>query len=325
MTESRGEKRYRRLFETAQDGIFILDYADGRILDANPFILRLLGYTRRDLLGKRLWEIGLIRDREAAQRTWSKLKSAGHLRYDDLDLVAHDGSRLEVEFVSNAYHVDGEQVIQCNIRDISDRKIIERRLKAVEQAASQSLQGAIGALVRMIESRDGYTAGHMERTSALSAGIARRLGAPDDAVETVRIAALLHDIGKNGLPMELLVQTTPLTPPQLRLLEEHVAIALRVLQDIPFPWPVLETIAQHHERLDGSGYPRGLTDTAISRSARILAVADTIEAMTHARPYRGARSIAEVEACLTDGRGKLFDAAVVDAGLALLHEAPRPA
>jgi len=146
---------------------------------------------------------------------------------------------------------------------------------------------------------------------------------PDDAVETVRIAGLLHDIGKNGLPMELLVQPTPLTPPQRRLLQGHVAISLRVLQDISFPWPVLETIAQHHERLDGSGYPQGLADGAIRQGARILAVADTIEAMSHARPYRSALPIAEVEACLAAGRGRLFDAAVVDAGLALLRETPR--
>lgn len=323
MTESRGEKRYRRLFETAQDGILILDFADGRIVDANPFILRLLGYDRRDLVGKRLWEIGLIRDREAAQRAMVELKRTGYIRYDDLDLQGQDGSRLEVEFVSNAYQVGGQRVIQCNIRDISDRKIIERRLKEIEGAAKRSLQGTIGALVRMIESRDGYTAGHMERVSELSARIARRLGLPDDAVEAVRIAGLLHDIGKNGLPMELLAQPTPLNPPQQRLLQEHVAISLRVLQDIVFPWPVLETIAQHHERLDGSGYPQGLAGDAVCRGARILAVADTIEAMSHARPYRSALPVAEVEACLAAGRGRLFDAAVVDAGLALLREAPR--
>lgn len=320
MAESRGDKRYRRLFETAQDGILILDFADGRIMDANPFILRLLGYARRELVGKRLWEIGLIRDREAAEHAMIALKRDGYLRYDDLDLQARDGSRLEVEFVSNAYQVDGQRVIQCNIRDISDRKIIERRLAEIEGAATRSLQATVKALVRMLEARDDYTAGHMERVSELSVRIAHRLGLTADAVEAVRVAALLHDIGKNALPLELLAQATPLTPPQRRQLQGHVAISLRVLQEIAFPWPVLETIAQHHERLDGSGYPQGLADGAIRQGARILAVADTIEAMMHARPYRPALPLTEVEAYLTAGRGRTFDAAVVDAGLAMLRE-----
>ena len=320
MSESRGDRRYRRLFETAQDGILILDFADGRIMDANPFILRLIGYTRHELVGKRLWEIGLIRDREAAQRAMVELKRSGYIRYDDLDLQARDGSRLEVEFVSNAYQVNGERVIQCNIRDISERKIIERRLKEIEGAASRSMHGTITALVRLIEARDGYTAGHMERVSELSVRIAHRLGLSADAVDAVRIAAQLHDIGKNGVPVELLMQIAPLTPPQRQLLQAHVAIGLKVLQEVVFPWPILEIIAQHHERLDGSGYPQGLSDGAIQQGARILAVADTIEAMAHPRPYRPALPVAAVEECLTAGRGLTFDAAVVDAGLALLHE-----
>lgn len=199
----------------------------------------------------------------------------------------------------------------------------ERRNRRPIDPASvreRSLHEVISALVHMLEARDTYTGGHMSRVADLAGRIARRMRMPAEVIEAVRIAGQLHDIGKNGLPNGLLTQREPLSPEQRRLIEEHVAIGVRVLRDIDFPWPVREAVAQHHERLDGSGYPRGLRDGAITREARILAVADTIEAMLHARPYRAAFGRKAVETALLDGRGKAFDASVVDAALAMLHD-----
>ncbi len=126
------ETRYRRLFETAQDGILILDANTGRITDVNPFLMKMLGYSRSEFLGKRLWEIGSFKDIAAARAAFSELQSSGYIRYEDLPLEASDGRRLNVEFVSNVYWVDQQRVIQCNIRDISARK-------QAEVALSQSL------------------------------------------------------------------------------------------------------------------------------------------------------------------------------------------
>jgi putative two-component system response regulator len=187
------------------------------------------------------------------------------------------------------------------------------------RAPAGGLERVVSALSALIEARDPYTAGHMRRVADLAGRIAQRLHAPSGMVETVVLAGRLHDIGKNSLPDTLLAQRSPLSPGQRRAIQEHVVIAERVLHGIGFPRAVVAAIAQHHERLDGSGYPRGLADGEIAAAARILAVADTVEAMSHARPYRAALERAAIEATLAAGRGKAFDASVVDAALAMLR------
>src|SRR5439155_1721747 len=122
--------RYRRLFETAQDGILLVDPHTGRVFDANPFLTDLLGYTRDELVGKELWEIGLFRDIESNKAAFRTLQEKGYIRYDDLPLSTKDGRHIEVEFVSNVYPVGSARVIQCNIRDVTDRKRAEDALRA---------------------------------------------------------------------------------------------------------------------------------------------------------------------------------------------------
>ncbi len=124
------EVRYRRLFETAQDGILILDAETGQITDVNPFLIDMLGYSKNELLGKRLWEIGPFKDTEAAKTAFSDLQNTGYVRYEDLPLETKDGRQVAVEFVSNVYPVNSKKVIQCNIRDISARRRDEKLLQA---------------------------------------------------------------------------------------------------------------------------------------------------------------------------------------------------
>ena len=126
------ENRYRRLFETAKDGILVLDADSLKIIDANPFMTELLGYTHDEFLGKELWEIGLFRDKQASQATYQELQAKGYIRYDHLPLETKHGEKAEVEFVSNIYQVDGKAVAQCNIRDISERSLLERQIERAD-------------------------------------------------------------------------------------------------------------------------------------------------------------------------------------------------
>jgi len=123
------ETRYRRLFEAAQDGILILAADTGKIIDINPFLLNLLGYAHADLVGKALWEIGPVKNIEASRLAFAELQSQAYIRYEDLPLETYDGRRIDVEFVSNSYLVDDQNVIQCNIRDITARKYAEAQLQ----------------------------------------------------------------------------------------------------------------------------------------------------------------------------------------------------
>ena len=122
------EMRYRRLFETAQDGILILEADTGQILDVNPFLIEMLGYSKEEFLGKKLWEIGAFQDAEASKGAFEELRSKGYIRYEDLPLETSAGQRIDVEFVSNVYHVDHTQVAQCNIRNITARKQAETEI-----------------------------------------------------------------------------------------------------------------------------------------------------------------------------------------------------
>lgn len=314
------ELRYRRLFESAQDGILILDYKTGLIQDANPFITNLLGYKREELVGKELWEIGAMLDKSAALAAYTVLKDKGYIRYDDLPLKTKDGAIINVEFVSNAYHVNGDQVMQCNIRDISARKKAEKDLLEYQQSVSLSMNEMVETLANLIVARDPYTGGHQQRVANLSVAIAGELGLSIHDIEGVRMAAMVHDIGKITIPSEILNKTIPLTNIELAMMRNHVQAGYDMLKHIHFPWNIKQIILEHHERLDGSGYPNGLKGESISQEARIIAVADTMEAAASNRAYREGKSIAVALDELVAGSGISFDEKVVNACLKLFKE-----
>jgi putative nucleotidyltransferase with HDIG domain len=185
---------------------------------------------------------------------------------------------------------------------------------------NEALEGTIRVLSRALEARDPYTAGHQSGVSALAEQIALRLGLDEAAVQGIRLAALIHDIGKIGIPTELLMKPGHLRPAELALIQEHVAIGEEVLSSIESPWPLSTIVAQHHERIDGTGYPRGLFGPDILLAARIIGVADVTEAMGRARPYKEGMGRDSTIAYLRAERGRLFDADVVDACVTVLED-----
>ncbi len=192
--------------------------------------------------------------------------------------------------------------------------------EAADERLRQSLIAAVAALASAAEMRDPYTAGHQRRVAALGTAIARRMGLSEDRIQGVFLGCVIHDVGKIRISLEILAKVAPLTPAELALLRTHAQAGFDTVKGIDFPWPIAEMILQHHERLDGSGYPNGLRGEAILLETRILSVADVVEAMRSARPYRAAvgldRALAEVE----HGVGRLYDAAVVAACVALFRQ-----
>ncbi len=201
----------------------------------------------------------------------------------------------------------------------AQRKAEEERLESLEQL-TQSMTGIIQALATTIEMRDPYTAGHQRRVAHLASAIAEKMGLPPEKIKIIKLAAEVHDIGKIHVPAEILSKPGKISEVEFNLIKTHPQVGYEVLKNIDFPWPIADIVHQHHERLDGSGYPQGLKNGQILLEARIIAVADVVEAMASHRPYRPAKKIQEALQEIDRQKGKLYDPKVVKACLQLFQE-----
>ena len=176
----------------------------------------------------------------------------------------------------------------------------------------EALISAVGAIAATVELRDPYTAGHQRHVADIAVAIASEMQLSADQVEGIRLAAIIHDVGKIGVPVEILSKPTKLSPLEFSLIQTHAESGYDLLKAIPFEWPIAEMVRQHHERMDGSGYPRGLKGDAIDLGARIIAVADVVDSMSSHRPYRAALGIDKALEELAKGQGTIYDTKVVD-------------
>jgi len=181
-----------------------------------------------------------------------------------------------------------------------------------------SLVATIQALARAIEAKDPFTQGHSELVSKFAMAVAHEIGLPWDQVERIQMAGMLLDVGKIGVPQEILLQPSELSAQEAEIMRKHVEISAKILEPIIYPWSISTFVYQHHERLDGSGYPRGLSGEEISMEAKILGLVDSFVAMSNDRAYRKAHSRSDVLDYLKDNSGKLFDSEVVEAFLAII-------
>ncbi|KGE04615.1 HD-GYP domain-containing protein [Pseudohaliea rubra] len=314
------EARYRRLFEAALDGILILNFETGQIEDANPFLINLLGFSHEEFLGKRLWEVGAFADLPEAKNMFSRLQERGYVRYEHLPLKASNGSLIDVEFISNSYDCEGVQVIQCNIRDIRYRAEAERIKARHLKEMKAALLSAVELAMEIGELRDPYTVGHEKNVALIAVAIGKELGLSEHMLDSLKFSGLLHDIGKIAVPIEILSKPGKISPSEFELVKTHPVEGYNILSRMNWPWPLATVAYQHHERLDGSGYPLGLKGGEIIPEAKIIGVADVVEAMTSHRPYRPAIGIENVMAELELGRGVTYDSDAVDACLTLFRE-----
>ncbi|MBW2038229.1 MAG: PAS domain S-box protein [Deltaproteobacteria bacterium] len=205
-------------------------------------------------------------------------------------------------------------------QDMTQEKETQKALLEYEEALNRSFFGTAEALSKVIENRDPYTSGHSAGVARLATAMARMMGFPEEEVTGIYISGILHDIGKMAVPVEILVKPGRLTELEMTMIRMHPQEGYDILKEIDFPWPVSQITLQHHERMDGSGYPQGLKGEEITLEARIMAVADVVDAMTHHRPYRPAFSLEETMEELSQGRGRLYDPQVVDVCLKVLEK-----
>ncbi len=198
--------------------------------------------------------------------------------------------------------------------------ILEDQVAQKTAEIRQILNASIRSMALMVEIRDPYTAGHQQRVAQLACAIAEKMGLPPSTIDGIRIAGILHDVGKIRIPVAILSRAGQLLEAEYEMLKIHPQVSYEIIKDIPFPWPVAKMVLQHHERLDGSGYPQGLKEDEILKEAKILAVADVMEANSSFRPYRPARGIEAAMEKLSAQKGIRYDAEAVEACLALFKD-----
>lgn len=240
---------------------------------------------------------------------------------DVLDDFRPDATMRFASLDESSFHERHAEAVNFKLAEkVAELEGANERLRSSEARAQAMLAGVVETITKMVEYRDPYTTGHEQRVGALATAIGRELGLDGAELDGLRIGGYLHDVGKIALPTEILAKPGKLTAVEFSLIKAHSQIGHDILSGIDFPWQVAQMALQHHERLDGSGYPHGLRGDAILREARIIAVADTVEAMTSHRPYRPAigpeKALQEIE----KGKGRFYDADAVDACLALIRE-----
>jgi len=215
---------------------------------------------------------------------------------------------------------DGLPAAIVMAQDITERQRAEEQIAAYVKQLEGSMHGTLRAVSNMVELRDPYTAGHERRVGLIASAIAREMGWSAERCDNLEMIGLVHDIGKIAVPSEILTKPGRLTPLEMELMKGHAQAGYEILKDVPFAAPVAEAIWQHHERMDGHGYPRGLKGDEILPEARVLAVADVLESMASHRPYRPALGLEVALKEVEQGKGKLYDPEVVDAVVRLVKE-----
>ena len=197
---------------------------------------------------------------------------------------------------------------------------LSRETTSLHSALEDAAFGAVRAIAATIEKRDPYTSGHQENVAAISVAIARKLGWPPGRIDGLRLGATIHDIGKIYIPSEILNRPGRLTDSEFGMVKSHPQVGYEILENTEFPWPIKEMVVQHHERIDGTGYPNGLKGDEIIEEAKIIAVADVVDAITSHRPYRPGLGIDVALAEIERGRGTAYDPAVADTCLRMIRD-----
>ena len=314
------EEKFRGLVEQVIAGVFIIQY--GVIVYVNAAGSEIIGHGSPDeLVGTDLLQWVSENDRarvaeNMCQLTEREQKSIAF----SFNAVRHDG--ILIDICANAAYAthEGRPSIVGILLDISEKKRAAKELQRYVRQLKTALNSTVEVATIISEMRDPYTVGHERRVAEIAVAIGTKLGFNADRLEGLQVAGHLHDIGKMTVPAEILTRPGKLRATEFLLIQEHPQAGYDVLKGVEFPWPVAQVALQHHERMDGTGYPLGLKGKSILLEARIIAVADVVEAMFSHRPYRPGLGIVMALAEIEHGRGTVYDADVVDACLHLFRD-----
>ncbi|HMB30932.1 MAG TPA: HD domain-containing phosphohydrolase [Desulfohalobiaceae bacterium] len=312
----KSEERYKKLIHSSPDAVALVDEV-GKFLTVNPAMAHRFGLTPQELEGKTHHEV--MPESLAESRLEKAIEAI-----EDEKLVYFVDKRKDMHIEN--YYVpipvfSGQQrSFQIISRDITQTIQAQNELEQTLNKLNQSIQGIFQVLSATLELRDAYTAGHQKRVTHLACAIAWEMDLEEERIQGLYFAGMVHDIGKISIPAEILAKPNRLTDIEFGLIKEHVQSGYNILKDIEFPWPIADIVVQHHERLDGSGYPAGLSGEDILQESRILAVADVVEAMTSHRPYRPGLGLEVALKEIEKRKGLLFDEEVVDTCLKLFRE-----
>ncbi|RLC38791.1 MAG: PAS domain S-box protein [Candidatus Coatesbacteria bacterium] len=310
--------KFKTIFDSTIDAMFIYDM-DGNFIEVNRTACERLGYTYEEFLSMKLSKIYAPEFYNALLLKIDELKKRGNTLFETV-MISKDGRKIPMEVNSQIINFGGKKTILSIARDITERKLAEESLWQSFKTLKKSLESIITIMNKIMGTRDPYTALHQKRVAKLATAIAEEMNLPEEQLEGTRLSASIHDIGKIYLPAEILSKPSKLNHLELNLIQSHPWVGYDILKSIEFPWPIAEIVLQHHERMDGSGYPQGLEGDDILVEARILGVADVVEAMTSHRPYRPAHSIETALNEIDKNKGILYDTKIVDICIHLFTE-----
>jgi len=306
------EEKYRLVVERATDGIAIIQ--DSLFKYINPRAAEIGGFTLDELIDTPFGRYLATEDITTLESTYKRESGAEDTPVIfEASVKRKDGTMTSVELSAGRITYQGKPANLVILRDVTDRRKTEEELSLTLGKLRKAMGATIQAMSLTIETRDPYTAGHQKRVSDLARAIATEMKLSSEDIDAVRVAASIHDLGKISIPAEILSKPGKINEFEFRLIQNHPQIGFEILRTIEFPWPIAEIVLQHHERINGSGYPNGLRGEEIHIIARILAVADVVEAMVSHRPYRAALTLGEAIHEITKNRGTLYDPDVVDA------------
>ncbi|MBM4445014.1 MAG: PAS domain S-box protein [Chloroflexi bacterium] len=313
----RDEERFRNLVETTSDWVWETD-GKGVYTYVSPRVADVLGYQPHEVVGKSHLDFMPLEDaRQSNGKVTAIMASGEPFRFILMKKLHKNGHPVFLETSGTPFFGDDGDIrgYRGIHRDVTERRKAMDEVQRTYHKLESTVESVIQAMALTVEKRDHYTAGHQQRVKQLGCAIAKEMQLSDERVQVVRVAGLLHDLGKIFVPVEILTKPGHLSETEFAIIRTHPQSAYDVLGGIEFPWPIAQVVFQHHERMNGSGYPEGLQGAEITSEARILAVADAVEAMTFHRAYCPALGLDAALKEIVRQKEALYDAKVVEACL----------